>query len=95
MNFRMARPILIHRAIQKFKTVDDLIDYFISIESNHNTKAAISYVLSSFDDRLLKILKRKDIKPSKYDLLIIKTINEGPIVKRFRYILNEYNNRRG
>lgn len=75
------------------KTVDAMVEYFTAMDSDHNVRSAICYILSDFHIKLLTILKSKDNKPSKYDILIIQIINEPPGGKTFKSILNVYSNR--
>lgn len=78
---------------KQFNTVDELVDFFISIDSENDDISAISHILSDYNVSLLNMLNKKTTRPSKYDLLIIKIINEGPIVKKFKYLLNAYKKR--
>lgn len=65
--------------ISDVKTVEQFVEWFVS---DGHPESSIDFIVLDFYETLLKILKSKDNKPCKYDLIVInavnKTINQEP-----------------
>lgn len=88
--------LLLKKHIRKFKTVDQIVEFFISIELENNIVSSIAHLVSDYCYELKNILLSKHNIPSKYDLTIIQVITDGclPLAKKFRDILKIYKNRK-
>lgn len=85
----------------KYKTIDELIEG--KCKSTGKDVSTARYILPEPFDRVLRILKSKDNKPSKYDLKIISNASDilnsskflnPKYIKQLNGILEFYKNRK-
>lgn len=79
-----------HSEVEKIKTVDELIDFHI-VDTNGiqlRIEFVIGHIIDELFAQLLAILRKETNVPSKYDLFIIRIINQWLISTDSRTKIN-------
>lgn len=77
-----------------FKTVNNMVNYYMSVGSGGTAHSACGYIVRFCYDELLKVLQSETNKPSKHDLLLIFKYSKRQDSKRAMKILEIYKNRK-